>query len=481
MIVNLSDITIKLYLVKTLFIICCTYATFFKIINDKKYFDKKKIIGYIGIFMLAILITIVKTKTNSVISTIFLVIMLSYMCSMTTEKNIGYSINITIIALSINYAILTIATIIVFLLNYIVKINKDSVNFIIMTMNHVFILNRIFQMNRFKYGISFLQKNSKNEYIDIPMLNIGISVLILTILFSNKDLMVSRGLIFYFITLLITMGITIQKSLQLYYKQKLLVQELNETKEELESTKKELKQVEEENLSFSKKSHSIAHKQKSLEYKIQQLTSKAEISIEEAGEVKDRLKEIKKDLYKDKATVELSKTEIPEIDDMLKYMQSECIKNKIDFELQLTGNIHHMTNNLISKEDLEILLADHIKDAIIAVNHTDNINKSILVRLGEIEGVYSLYIYDSGIEFEIETLENLGKKPSTTHADEGGTGMGFMNTFDTLRKYEASLIINELNKTNKDNYTKVIIFKFDKKNEFKIISYRQEELNKRNI
>ena len=132
-----------------------------------------------------------------------------------------------------------------------------------------------------------------------------------------------------------------------------------------------------------------------------------------------------------------------------------------------------MVNNLISKEDLEILLADHIKDAIIAINHTDNINRSILVRLGEIDGVYSLYIYDSGIEFEKETLSKLGKAPITTHENEGGTGMGFMNTFDTLKKYKASLTINELNEPNKDNYTKVLMFKFDKKNEFNVISYKQ--------
>ena len=50
--------------------------------------------------------------------------------------------------------------------------------------------------------------------------------------------------------------------------------------------------------------------------------------------------------------------------------------------------------------------------------------------------------------------------------------MGFMNTFDTLRKCEASLIINELNEPSKDNYTKAIIIKFDKKNKFEIISYR---------
>ena len=334
-----------------------------------------------------------------------------------------------------------------------------------------------FKIKRLKNGFSFLQKNTDNDYFNILFLSISVIILFSIILLSNYT-EINKGKIGVGIILFsIIMFITIQKSLQLYYKQKLLVQELNETKEELENTKKELKQVEEENLEFSKKSHTLAHRQKSLEHKIQELVTKAEISTEEAGEVKDKLKEIEKDLYKETATIELSKTEISEIDDMLKYMQSECIKNKIEFELQLAGNIHYMTNNLISKEDLEILLADHIKDAIIAVNHTDNINRSILVRLGEIDGVYSLYIYDSGIEFETETLKNLGKKPSTTHADEGGTGMGFMNTFDTLRKYKASLTINELSKSNKDNYTKVIIFKFDKKNDFKIISYRQEELS----
>ena len=88
------------------------------------------------------------------------------------------------------------------------------------------------------------------------------------------------------------------------------------------------------------------------------------------------------------------------------------------------------------------------------------------------DNYYSLYVYDSGIEFEPETLEVLGKKPITTHSSDGGTGFGFMNTFDTLKKYNASLIINELNSPCEDNYTKSIIIKFDGKNEFSINSYR---------
>lgn len=461
-------------IIKTMFMFFLTYYTNFKITNQKVKMDFKLIYSIVIVILTALLCGIIRYKTNYLINIMCLILLISVLFS---RENIGKGILVTTISLSINYAVYLIAIMINFISYKIVKLNNDYINMIIILIMHLILLFWIFRMRRFKYGVSFLKNNITNEYMDVLILNVSVIILFAIIILDNSNMQLSRNLIIGLIIFSIIMFITIKKSLQLYYKQKLLVQELNETKEELENTKKELKQVEEENLSFSKKSHSIAHKQKSLEYKIQQLTSKAEISTEEAGEVKDRLKEIKKDLYKESATVELSKTEITEIDDMLKYMQSECIKNKIDFEFQLTGNIHYMTNNLISKEDLEILLADHIKDAIIAVNHTDNINRSILVRLGEIEGVYSLYIYDSGIEFEIETLKNLGKKPSTTHADEGGTGMGFMNTFDTLRKYEASLIINELNKPNKDNYTKVLIFKFDKKNEFEIISYRQEEIN----
>ena len=247
------------------------------------------------------------------------------------------------------------------------------------------------------------------------------------------------------------------------------MKQLNEANSEILNKQQEIQKLEQENLEFSKRSHSLAHKQKSLEYKLNQLLMKGETA--EELEIKDRLQEISKELYK-KPVEELTKTGVTQIDDMLKFMQSECIKNNIDFNLQINGNIYYLINNIISVEQLEILIADHVKDAIIAIKHTDNINKSILVRLGQIEDNYALYIYDSGIEFEKETLENLGKKPSTTHKDEGGTGMGFMNTFDTLRRCQGSLIIKELGKPSKENYTKIIMIKFDNKNEFKIISYR---------
>ena len=204
------------------------------------------------------------------------------------------------------------------------------------------------------------------------------------------------------------------------------------------------------------------------------MTKLGKINEDEEIDIKNELENISEEMYKEPEDIELAKTDITSIDNMFSYMQSECIKDNIKFELQVVGNIHYMVNNLITENELEILIADHIKDAIIAINHSDNSNRSILVRIGKIDNLYSLYIYDSGIEFTKEVLDNLGKKPITTHADTGGTGMGFMNTFDTLNKTKASFIINEIGKPCEDNYTKVLIFKFDNANAFKVNSYKDK-------
>ena len=72
----------------------------------------------------------------------------------------------------------------------------------------------------------------------------------------------------------------------------------------------------------------------------------------------------------------------------------------------------------------------------------------------------------------------LGKEQITTHKDSGGSGIGFVTTFETLREYNASLIIHEFNKGNE--FTKAVIASFDNKGEYRIISYRSDEIKKNN-
>lgn len=464
---NLDYATISSIIIKTVELLLLTYYGNYKITNQKIRFDLKAniLIVIVGVFL-----GIVKYQMNYMIITIIIVISISTVFS---DENLVNSILTTIVSLSINYAIELLVIITCFFIEKTIGIVNDYVDLVIMSILQIIFLFGIFKIKRFRYGISFLKKKENNEYMDIIVLSISVVILFLAVDMtkSTYDMISTTAVNIVFSAII--MFITIKKSLNLYYKQKMLIKELEETKTELNSKNKEIEELEKENLTFKKRSHTLIHQQKSLEYKIQQIMMQTEISKEQTGNIKARLEKIAEEIYKEKENIELDKTGITEIDDILKYMQSECNKNKIEFILKIEGNIHQMTNNAVSKEELEILLADHIKNAIIAINHTENINRTIMVKLGKIDSIYSINIYDTGAEFEPETLDNLGKKPSTTHAEEGGTGMGFMNTFETLEKYKASLTIEEYNKPSKDNYTKLISIKFDNKNQFKIKSYRR--------
>ncbi len=471
----ITDVNIVIYTLKSLFIFLYTYITSIKIL-DIELSKKKKLLVLIMIIFISIFCTIIQERLLYSSVLICIIFSISIIFSLSTKNGIGYSIIINSFSLCINYCMYALSAMLSFIPFLFIKIEKEFINFVIIIFIYTIIFINILKIKKIKYGINFFKENRNNSVFDIIVSNISMIIIFSFIAFINSDIQVKGNTFVALIIFSIIMFITIQKSLQLYYKQKLQQKELEETKEELEKAKKEIAELEQENLNFSKKSHSIAHKQKALEYKLDQLLLNNEIA--EEIDIKDRIKEISKQIQNEDTTIELTKTNIEEIDDMLKYMQSECEKNKINFELQVNGNIHHMVNKFIAKENLEILLADHIKNAIIAINYSENINRSILVKLGLIDGFYSIYIYDTGIEFEIKTLQNLGQTPSTTHADNGGTGMGFMNTFDTLNKYKASIIINEYGKPSKDNYTKYIAIKFDNKNEYKITSYRSEEIEK---
>ena len=498
---ELNDIGLLTYMLKLIIISIFSYNTFFKIINKKEKITYKKVIIYMIIIAISILCGMIKYFLNSWICILMLVILISLILSKENNVNIFYSSIIFIISLGINYIIFLIATAISFLPVAIFNIKDRYINFMLISLIYIIFLYFANRIRRFKNGFIFLQKEVGNESIDIMMLSISAIIIFSNIMLSYYNLFFTANTLIALTLFAIIMFITIQKSSQIYYKQKLLVQELEETKNELEKKNKEIKELEQENLNFSKTSHTLAHKQKALEYKLNQLINQSakneptknntnasrednithqankpeNIETEQIQDIRERLAEISKDLYQNEKSTRLAQTGIKRIDDMLEYMQSESEKQNIKLELQITGNIHHMTNKIIEEKDLETLIADHVKNAIIAINHSKNENKSILVKLGKIEENYGLAIFDTGIEFENETLENLGKKPSTTHAEEGGTGMGFMNTFDTINKYKASLIINEIGKESETNYTKAIIIKFDQKNEFKIDSYRQQK------
>lgn len=281
------------------------------------------------------------------------------------------------------------------------------------------------------------------------------------------------------------MFIILQKTLTLYYNQKLLKRTIEDYKNDISERDAKIKQLSDEKFEISKLNHEFYNRQKALEKSIKEFVSNGNLNVETASEleVMEKVNKLSKEysnkLEKIKNPSKLPLTDITEIDDMFKYMQSECEKNNINFELRINGNIHHMVNNIIEQSRLVILIGDHLRDAVIAVKSSNNSYRSIIAILGIKDNNYEFCVYDTGVEFEIETLLKLGVEPVTTHKDEGGTGIGFITTFETLKETNGSLIIEEKHEMTDNDYTKAVTIRFDGKHEYKICSYRAEEIIKR--
>lgn len=330
----------------------------------------------------------------------------------------------------------------------------------------------LFKIKRLKYGFSFL----KNDYIKLQIL---LSTIIIVFSYSVlRDY--SRK---YLFTSLICIGfiflIVIKQVFILYQKQKLQMQTLKDYEKELSDIKEELRITKEEKEKIIKSNHEFYHRQEALKAKLNNLANSNSEFSDELSSITSRINKLSNEYEnKVKTSTKIETFGVEELDDMLIYFQEECNINNINFICKIEGNVHKLINNIISVSKFETLIGDLLRNAIIAINHSTNTGNSIMLAFGLKDNNYELDIYDSGIEFKIETLMNLGLEKCSTHLDDGGTGIGFITTFETLQNTKSSLIITEM---NSGNYSKCIGIRFDNLNQYVINSYRKDLIANNNV
>lgn len=470
---------IIIYFIKLFIMNIYVYLMFGKILNSKN--ENKQNIFIVIIFnlILSVLGTYIKFNINSFINLIIVGFLYGSILGKLTKTQMERAFMITLISYATCQICFTISTIICFLPHKLINISNRYIDLIIILVIQFFIIYGIFKIRRLKNGLDFLQHKLDNNYMDILVINISTIIILLYCLTGSFYDEITKNLLVTLVVLGVAMFVIIQKTFIMYYKQKLLKDTIKQYEEDLKEKDNEIKKLSEERYEISRINHEFYNRQKALEQKVKEMEIEASSEIGVIDRIENLTKEYSKSLEEIKGKEKLPLTEIPEIDDMFKYMQTECSKNNIEFKLHIEGEIYHLINKIIPKNKLETLIGDHLRNAIIAINSSENKNKSILVMLGEIEGKYELCIYDSGIEFEIKTLKKLGTERITTHKETGGSGIGFMTTFQTLKECKASLIIEEKHEESENDYTKAIKIKFDGKNEYKIISYRAEKLKKK--
>lgn len=460
--------------------ICIVY-TYFKILNKKNNNVKDKIIMLVFTTIMALLYS--KCKAYIQKPFIYLAYYLLFgIVFLSIIKSDAFDIGIIAISEAISSASMFIAATIVFLLFKVMaieSIQKTIFEYLLIGILQITLVYLFFKIKRFKNGFAFL----KNDKLNRKVTSITISVIILSIsiiLGLHYNAWIETFLIIGIAVGGILMLYWIKKSITKYYKEKMKERTVEIQQEQIKQQDEKIKDLQTELADVLQINHKYSHRISAMEKAVIKLGTKLQANeefAEEYGDILSSIKKLSKEYKEEVASViketKLPKTNIFSTDNLLEYMKQEAKKDKISFELKIDFDINEILETKIPQNKLETMLADHIRDAIIAINCSENKDRRIKVVLDKEDNNYQIKFYDTGREFEIETLSKLGLKRTTTHKATGGSGIGFMTTFETLKQCKASLIIEEY---SNQEYTKAVIIKFDNENEYRIHSYRAEEI-----
>lgn len=333
------------------------------------------------------------------------------------------------------------------------------------------------KIRRFRKGIQFFQEE---QYIGLGLCISGIIIL-------TSSISLEHYYDFVVVYIIVALGgiiagfglyLWIRRSITAHYRERLQLKSEEHYKEVLEERDKEIEKLNQSNEYLAKIVHRDNHLMSALDSSVD-----AYFNSEDDKQKDDLLREIQtlakergELIAKEQFELKLLPTTGNHlIDGAINDLYIKATAHGIDFNLTVSATVDEIIGKYISQTDLQTLLSDHIKDAIIAVESRGEAGGKILVNLSMQNNNYCIDIYDNGVEFDTDTLSKLGLERVTTHADTGGSGIGFVTTFETLKKAYASLIITEFE--NKTPFTKSVSFCFDGENAFIIRSYRSRKLN----
>lgn len=429
--------------------------------------------------LFTILFVIVRFNSNTLSYFLYYLIVPVLLSFLTKErKRLFKTIIIALISISLVFVLETVSIIIYAAISWIIGMVNYHVYTILLNQAIMVVLCFSFMnIKRFRRGFQFFQKEN---YLGIGLILSEIMMVMKCLeLRENKE---KDYLIIIFILGLVIAGfglyLWISRSITAHYRsrQQLRLEE-HYQEEVLKKRDKEIEKLNQSNAYLAKIVHRDNHLMSNVNTSIDMYFNSDDEAYKETllrelqTLAKERSEVINKEQLKSKL---LPSTGNLLIDGAINDLYIKAAAHGIDFNLTVTSTVDEIIGKYISQTDLQTLLCDHIKDAIIAVDSYGESGGKILVNLSKQNDNYCIDIYDSGVAFEPDTLSKLGTERVTTHAASGGSGIGFMTTFETLKKAYASLIITELE--YRSPFSKSVSFRFDGESAFIINSYRKDEL-----
>lgn len=478
-------------ILKYILITLSSFYILFKILNNNKISNKTLILVAISCIALSILYTFLVLYVPSIIAIFTLIFIMSIINTYITKQTLNTSIVTTILSFSVSFVIFMLSILLTCMFTELPFIKISSSNPIVILIAsplQILFINKLFSIKRFTNGFSFIKNNNRIGYFgSIAFIFCSILIFIFSILQIIQSDKTAQILIL--LTIIIASGtfIWIKRNITLDYQDRMKNRKIENLEKELADKEKINAELTEEIKSLTMINHQYNSRIKAAKQEIEKLAfafkngTNTEFSTE-LSEVTKLVNNLSSE-YSNKVnsvlkySKPLPKTNVKGVDSILEHMKLEATKKNIDFDLKVNCSVKHLIEKFISQSELETLISDHVKDAIIAVGYSESTPRSICVIFDIIDNCYRFSVYDSGIDFQIDTLVNLGLDAITTHKDDGGTGLGFLTTFGTLDKCKASLVIDEINFKN-SNFSKSVNIIFDEKHEYIVRSSRTEEIKK---
>ena len=478
-------------ILKYILITLSSFYILFKILNNNKLSNQTLILVAISCIALSILYAFLVLYVPSIIAIFTLIFIMSIINTYITKQTLNTSIVTTILSFSVSFVVFMLSILLTCMFTELPFIKISSSNPIVILIAsplQILFINKLFSIKRFTNGFSFIKNNNRIGYFgSIAFIFCSILIFIFSILQIIQSDKTAQILIL--LTIITASGtfIWIKRNITLDYQDRMKNRKIENLEKELADKEKINAELTEEIKSLTMINHQYNSRIKAAKQEIEKLAfafkngTNTEFSAE-LSEVTKLVNNLSSE-YSNKVnsvlkySKPLPKTNVKGVDSILEHMKLEATKKNIDFDLKVNCSVKHLIEKFISQSELETLISDHVKDAIIAVGYNESTPRSICVIFDIIDNCYRFSVYDSGIDFEIDTLVNLGLDAITTHKDDGGTGLGFLTTFGTLDKCKASLVIDEINFKN-SNFSKSVNIIFDGKHEYIVRSSRTEEIKK---
>ena len=475
--------------IKYSFIFVCSYIFYTKLLNQKSensYFFitfKKKELAF---FVQAISLLIVNFLLFGIrifipqLTVLFLFILLFVYTSLIYNISAKISIVASAFSVGFSYSMFIISTIICSPISIIIQNTSITTEIMktiftpIICITQILLTILIFKIKRLRNGMPFLREKISNKigiYISCFVLFISSLFTIL----DNKNR--NYTLLVFFCTFMCFI-------LFIWWRKQLTISYINRNhKNEILSLEAEIKRLKLDNEQMATLIHKDNKLIPAMIMSLENLLTKAcDNNISSHTLSKDAtniLNELKVLSSERTGTLNsnsprkllFNSTNLIRLDSVIEYMYQKSISENISFNVSINADIETLIRKTISEDALVTLIADLTENAIIATRQNDN-EKHILLNIVNTNNTYCIEIYDNGSLFSPHVIRNAGKRPTTTHLDTGGSGIGLMTTFALLRESFASFVIDET--ISDSRYSKSVSIVFDYKNEFRVYSKRYE-------